>query len=915
MKRFLGLLILLLYCIGAIFPQQLWTGNALQSGSSDFGAQGLYAASNAFPLGTLVDVTNPLTGETVRVEVTSRLRDPGLFLLLSSQAAQQLGVEGRYPTVVQAEPVASRSDSSPGVAEDAPFSTDPDLNPAASVGDPNAFLFDDSPVPEVVVSPEPAEVPEQPVRQEPGETKPQIAEPSSQTDPARPDSQVAQGRPSGEPAPSSETSPESTSAESSEAASPGDQPAVPRDTPLQDPFDLAVDKSLLLAEVESVQDRETPEEGPGPLQAPEQSAEPIIDQPALAQAPEVEPPVSPTPESGPSDPGVSESGAPEPSEQGKPPGPVPAKVRPLPSQGIRSALDQFGPPSVNTASILARPQEPSPLGVEAPEEPPVTDGSLVAGLPLGRETALPQGETRRPESSESPETQPYASPMAGNPADQALEDYFQRFGGAPSSLGALGAEEGEVSLARQIPPQGSPVALADVPQPKTDFARVEVSPGRLQPGLAQDLTVPGLPLASFAAEAETYDDLFPRLPSPGEAVPEVAGLPQAQPAERPLPEEPSPRLSAPGGIRQGLTDAVPAPQVAAPETPDAPLPREQAPEAGRYIITLVPAEFKPPEEDTPETGLYAESGPESAGAADLAAPQPRQPDSGLYASAQDPKADSTLAEPSRRDPETGLYSQAGPETPVAAGLSEPGTPPKPGAEVPGEQVAVPPKDQSPADLQAEPPLMAQAQEPSDVEGRVALPADPETPERLDPAQPGPEQDPRVAALAEPQATAPSTPETGTDREQELQTADDLLVFLEPVEDRTPAGPEPDDKTEPDGSPEPSRPSVTSAPSTQPGKFPAEKESPEAILAQLPIVTRLQPEQYYLQVGAFSNPESARTAVSAISPGYPIAVEPIKSGERQLYRLYVGPLTEDEKGTVLYWFRARGYRDAFIRQGL
>lgn len=82
-----------------------------------------------------------------------------------------------------------------------------------------------------------------------------------------------------------------------------------------------------------------------------------------------------------------------------------------------------------------------------------------------------------------------------------------------------------------------------------------------------------------------------------------------------------------------------------------------------------------------------------------------------------------------------------------------------------------------------------------------------------------------------------------------------------------------------------------------------------------MVETLQQGSYYVQLGAFSNPENARTAISGINPGYPVAVQPVPGeGGKNVYRLFIGPLNEDEKGTALFWFRAKGYRDAFIRDG-
>ncbi len=83
---------------------------------------------------------------------------------------------------------------------------------------------------------------------------------------------------------------------------------------------------------------------------------------------------------------------------------------------------------------------------------------------------------------------------------------------------------------------------------------------------------------------------------------------------------------------------------------------------------------------------------------------------------------------------------------------------------------------------------------------------------------------------------------------------------------------------------------------------------------LPLVLGLQSTSYYLQIGAYTNPESAKLALDHVAAGYPLVVMPIKEHGRIVYRVFVGPLNDDEKGAVLYWFRAKGYNDAFIRRG-
>jgi hypothetical protein len=84
--------------------------------------------------------------------------------------------------------------------------------------------------------------------------------------------------------------------------------------------------------------------------------------------------------------------------------------------------------------------------------------------------------------------------------------------------------------------------------------------------------------------------------------------------------------------------------------------------------------------------------------------------------------------------------------------------------------------------------------------------------------------------------------------------------------------------------------------------------------ELPVIERLAGEAYYLQIGAYSDPQTAQVAVNALSPTYPMSVLPIERGERRIYRVLVGPLERDETGTLLLWLRARGYGDTFIRSG-
>ncbi len=91
MKRVIFILALA-FCVGSfLFSQTEWQGRVAKGGSQDFPSEGLYAASNSFPRNTIVTVTNPTTGKSVRVVVSRGLSDSTLFMSLSADAAREIG--------------------------------------------------------------------------------------------------------------------------------------------------------------------------------------------------------------------------------------------------------------------------------------------------------------------------------------------------------------------------------------------------------------------------------------------------------------------------------------------------------------------------------------------------------------------------------------------------------------------------------------------------------------------------------------------------------------------------------------------------------------------------------------------------------------------------------------------------------
>lgn len=115
--------------------------------------------------------------------------------------------------------------------------------------------------------------------------------------------------------------------------------------------------------------------------------------------------------------------------------------------------------------------------------------------------------------------------------------------------------------------------------------------------------------------------------------------------------------------------------------------------------------------------------------------------------------------------------------------------------------------------------------------------------------------------------------------------------------------------------EPRRPLMVELPApASPATAPERVTVDEWALASLPITERLEPSWWYLQIGAFSSPRSARNAIDRLESGFPYTVTPVSVADRTVFRVFVGPIEQDETGVVLRELRARGHRDAFVRRG-
>ncbi|MFO8065063.1 MAG: SPOR domain-containing protein [Spirochaetota bacterium] len=143
--------------------QSSWQGNAVAAGAGEFSEEGLFAASNTFPRNQVIEVTNLETGDTTSVTVSKRVNQPGIFLVLSGKAAEELGMDQGDTSRVEARPARiSAGREEPG--SERALSEDPDVNPGAGLTDEELYPepiaeADEEAEPEAEPKAEPEEAP------------------------------------------------------------------------------------------------------------------------------------------------------------------------------------------------------------------------------------------------------------------------------------------------------------------------------------------------------------------------------------------------------------------------------------------------------------------------------------------------------------------------------------------------------------------------------------------------------------------------------------------------------------------------------------------------------------------------------------------------------------------------------------
>lgn len=132
-KKYLLFFVILCLTFSPLFSEDLWEGSASRIRRGELDKEGLYAASNSFPVNTVINVTNIKNGKSVDVTVIQRIGDnQNLFLLLTDEAADQLSIGMNESESVRIAIVNEYGSDIPSNHDEA-YNPDPDTNPQADL--------------------------------------------------------------------------------------------------------------------------------------------------------------------------------------------------------------------------------------------------------------------------------------------------------------------------------------------------------------------------------------------------------------------------------------------------------------------------------------------------------------------------------------------------------------------------------------------------------------------------------------------------------------------------------------------------------------------------------------------------------------------------------------------------------------
>ena len=906
MKRFAasaGMIVLAAISLAAA----VWDGSAVAGVAGDFPGDGLYGACNSFPKDTSVKVTNLENGKSVTVTVTNGVDNPGVFIALSPKAAAELGMRTGAAARIRAFAITASQAETSLPPTRAGETADPDFNPkvyverekaavkaaaAAAAPAPATTAAAAAPaagtaapataqaVSPAAKAPESAEVLAKVAepRKEPVAVLPAMTEPK----PAAPKTAVA-ATPAAKPEPTpvagttpAAVQPVTPATKTPEIAEVLAKVTEPRKEPAAALPTMTEPNPAASKAVAAVTPAAKPEPAPaaGTIK-PTQPVSPAAKKPEIAEVlakiaePRKEPTAAlptmtePNPASPKAVAAVTPAVKPEPTPEALPKTAVtniPADALPLPEASF------VFPGSPKPAPLGMSLPTPDPLSIPKTSAPKPRGGYLAAApdiyggsIPKPRKPATPRVAISDP-------ALPGSAQAKVTVIEKATVDALNRPGVvSPSSAISLGEPKiapdviPEAILNRIIAPSKvvpMPV-LAEIETPKEAVSMVGLEAIALErPSYTDQIEAAALADASAVSPSEVYAVL-----RPGQVGGEKTS---AELAEAELPGSPEALGDSPGPPAHHVATAS-LDEAVLPGTPDALADRTKAGEGSPLSELPVPDIPRPSDS--------------------LSADRPADRTLGLA-------ADASLAEPSApavtpSGPTAIADSRPGPGQPPTAELGEPEVPAPGESLVAGKPNAVEP-GQTIAELAEPVTTIPGAFETATSVEKPALAVSP------------------TAELASPDV--PNPLENIAVEKPVLPPAGEQMVTLEPAAPRPPQtgaaaavvpGVEP-------------KPTPPASVATVKGSSPAGAVQPPA---SIPILKGLAKGSFYVQIGVYGTNDSLRTAIGGFKATYPLAVESLTTKKGSpAYRLFVGPLTRDESGTVLFRIRALGYKDAYVRQG-
>ncbi len=382
-----------------------------------------------------------------------------------------------------------------------------------------------------------------------------------------------------------------------------------------------------------------------------------------------------------------------------------------------------------------------------------------------------------------------------------------------------------------------------------------------------------------------------------------------------LPYSQDPDINPSAGMGKGSTTAAEAPQTV--ETP------ETAQQTAAKPPITEPQAAKPPE--TTEAAKPVEEKKPAAAA---------QPDDSVLQRMASRTPQKQLFFPPREDQKFAYQPPVQPpaEVRTAEKPKEPETTTKP-AEDKASMASLP--RYAPALAKALSVEMAEAQPPVElfptIERRLAPSVTPPYREELalgtmpEPAQPG-EAAPLTRELSSSVPTPPYREELALGEMPEpAQPGEEMLAEAPPLTQEL-SSPIPEPPTAPaeevvialePTAPQPPPEKGAEEPPVAVALVPVEKPpvTPSTEKKAAPMAATVAKANYYLQLGAYMNEGQAKSVAASLPSSYPVSIVGPESPARPMFRIVLGPLNKAESGTLLYWFRDRGFPDAFIKSSL